>query len=55
MGRKEEPLVEYYNNPVRFAELVNGWIFDGKNYLNPENLAKERARRREKGISSAVS
>ena len=39
MGRKEEPLVEYYNNPVRFAELVNGWIFDGKNYLNPENIS----------------
>ena len=30
MGKKENPLLEYYNQNGRFAELLNGWLFEGE-------------------------
>lgn len=48
MGKKEDSLIEYYNNQKRFAELVNGWLFDGENYLKPEDIS-DADRRQEHG------
>lgn len=38
MGRKEHPLVWYYNKKHHFAGLMNGWLFHGQDYLHPEDL-----------------
>lgn len=39
MGKKENSLIEYYNKNQRFAELINGYFFDGKAYLQEEMLS----------------
>lgn len=38
MGRKEAALIDYYDNIERFAQLANGWLFDGEKYLKPEDF-----------------
>lgn len=40
MGRKEEPLIHYYDQPAHFAELINGWIYDGEDCLSPEDITQ---------------
>lgn len=39
MGKREHPLVWYYSQSLHFAELINGWLFHGNNYLSPESLS----------------
>lgn len=48
MGKKEYPMVEYYNQNQRFAELVNGALFDGETILKADELTG-RDRRLEPG------
>lgn len=33
MGKKEHPFVWYYNKNLHFAELINGWLFHGRDRL----------------------
>ena len=40
MGKKENPLLAYYNQEERFAQLMNGWLFGGKTYLKAENISE---------------
>ena len=30
MGKKENPLLDYYSQNERFAQLLNGWLFQGE-------------------------
>ena len=38
MGRKEEPMIAYYNDPGHFADLMNGWIYRGEKKLTAEQI-----------------
>lgn len=38
MGKKEDSLIEYYNQKQRFAELMNGFLFEGKPCLKAEDV-----------------
>ena len=38
MGRKENPLLAYYNQPERFAQLMNGWLFGGAECWKAEDV-----------------
>lgn len=38
MGRKEEPMIAYYNDPGHFADLMNGWIYRGEKKLTAEQM-----------------
>ena len=49
MGKKENPLLTYYNREERFAQLMNGWLFRGKPYLKAEDIGE--ADRRMEGKS----
>ena len=33
MGKREHPLVWYYDENRNFAELLNGWLFCGEEYF----------------------
>ena len=46
MGRKENPLLVYYNQNERFAQLLNGWLFRGRPRLEAGDI-KEADRRAE--------
>lgn len=39
MGRKEDALIEFYSQPEHFADLANGWLFGGTDYLKSEELS----------------
>ena len=38
MGRKANPLLAYYNQPERFAQLMNGWLFGGAECWKAEDI-----------------
>lgn len=38
MGKKEHPLVWYYNKNMHFAELLNGWLFHGEEQIRSEDV-----------------
>ena len=38
MGKKEEPMMYYYEKEQRFAELINGWLFHGRPEILPEQV-----------------
>lgn len=38
MGKKEEPMIHYYENEKHFAELLNGWLFEGQEEILPEQI-----------------
>ena len=38
MGKKENPLLVYYNQPERFAQLLNGWLFRGMSFLEAGDI-----------------
>lgn len=40
MGQKENPLLAYYNQENRFAELMNGWLFSGEPYIKAEDIVE---------------
>lgn len=40
MGKKENPLLSYYNQEERFAQLINGWLFKGKPYLKADDIGE---------------
>ncbi|MBS6397814.1 MAG: hypothetical protein KH452_11815 [Clostridiales bacterium] len=43
MGKRENPLLWYYNKEENFAGLVNGWLFQGREVISAKNvLAGER-------------
>lgn len=44
MGRKENPLICYYDKSEYFASLLNGWIFSGKEMILPEHISNEDRR-----------
>ncbi|MCC8163421.1 MAG: hypothetical protein LIO86_09750 [Lachnospiraceae bacterium] len=44
MGRKEEPLVKYYENAEHFAELMNGWLYAGSRILTSEQVQARNIR-----------
>lgn len=48
MGKKENPLLAYYNQAERFAQLINGWLFRGKPYLKAEDVSEADRRLEEK-------
>lgn len=43
MQEKDVVSVEYFEEPERFADLLNGYLFDGKQVVKPENV-RERNR-----------
>ena len=49
MGKTENALLGYYNSNRRFAELTNGWIFGGKNYVKPEDVTDTDRRQEHRG------
>ena len=49
MGKKENPLLSYYSQDGRFAELLNGWFFNGKPHWRAGDLRD--ADRRQDGRS----
>ena len=49
MGKKENPLLSYYSQDGRFAELLNGWFFEGKPHWRAGDLRD--ADRRQDGRS----
>ena len=51
MGRKEEPMIAYYNDPGHFADLMNGWIYRGEKKLTAEQI-QETADIRQRQIES---
>ena len=57
MGKKENPLLSYYNQEERFTQLMNGWLFRGKPYFKAEDVS-EADRRLEgksgKGIEQGI-
>lgn len=40
MGRKNAVVKHFYNNKTRFADLVNGVYFQGRNIISPEDLSE---------------
>lgn len=50
MGKKENPLLEYYDQNERFSELMNGWFFRGAVYWKAESVSS--ADRRQDGKST---
>lgn len=44
MGRKEHPLVSYYQENRNFAELMDGWLFHGKGHLSMEQVTDQDRR-----------
>ena len=49
MGKKENPLLVYYNQPERFAQLLNGWLFQGRPFLEAGDVKEADRRMEEKG------
>ena len=49
MGKKENPLLAYYNQEERFAQLMNGWLFRGKPYLKASDISEADRRQEGKG------
>lgn len=52
MGKKEDALIDYYDNAGRFAQLVNGWLFDGEEYLKPEDFEDADRRQEHRNVLS---
>lgn len=44
MGRKEEPMIEFYEKRQHFAELMNGWLFGGQEEISPEQVRSMNSR-----------
>ncbi len=44
MGKREHPLVWYYDENRNFAGLLNGWLFCGKEYFRGEDISSEDRR-----------
>lgn len=38
MGKKEEPMMYYYEKEQHFAELINGWLFHGETEILPKQV-----------------
>ncbi len=49
MGKKENPLLDYYSQSERFAQLLNGWLFQGEPHWKAGDLRD--ADRRQDGKS----
>ena len=49
MGKKENPLLDYYSQNKRFAQLLNGWLFQGEPHWKAGDLRD--ADRRQDGRS----
>ena len=49
MGKKENPLLDYYSQNKRFAQLLNGWLFQGEPHWKAGDLRD--ADRRQDGKS----
>ena len=56
MGKKEDSLIEYYNQKQRFAELMNGFLFEGKPCLQAEDVtdADRRQEHRTQGRANRM-
>ena len=39
MGQKDLAQNDYYNDKVRFADVCNGILFQGKDMIKPEEIA----------------
>lgn len=46
MGNKEMIVIDYLSQPEVFAELFNGYVFDGKQVIQPEDLRETDGRLR---------
>ncbi|MDO4261786.1 MAG: Rpn family recombination-promoting nuclease/putative transposase, partial [Eubacteriales bacterium] len=44
MGKKEEPMLKYYDESRHFAGLLNGWLYHGENRIQPEQISPWNAR-----------
>ncbi|MDO4262415.1 MAG: Rpn family recombination-promoting nuclease/putative transposase [Eubacteriales bacterium] len=44
MGKKEEPILKYYDESRHFAGLLNGWLYHGENTIQPEQISPWNAR-----------
>lgn len=40
MGKKENPLLAYYAQEERFAQLMNGWMLGGEPYFTAQNISE---------------
>ena len=41
MGKKDTIAIEYFENAERFADLINGYVYEGEKVILPENIKKE--------------
>ena len=44
MGKKEEPMIAYYEDARHFAWLVNGWIYHGNGGIEPAQIKPKNIR-----------
>lgn len=44
MGKKENPLLWYYQEHINFAELIDGWLFHGKGRVQAEQVIEQDRR-----------
>ena len=44
MGVKDESMVAYYDDPVHFANLINGWIYHGEKQLTADQIQETDTR-----------
>ena len=40
MQEKDAVTIEYFEEPVRFADLVNGFVFHGEQVVSPEDITE---------------
>lgn len=44
MGKKEEPMIAYYDDPEHFADLINGWLYHGKKEITSAQIETSNVR-----------
>ena len=44
MGKKEEPMIAYYEDVRHFAWLVNGWICEGEKEIDETQIKPKNIR-----------
>ena len=57
MGKRDEESREFFSDPKRFADVINGICFEGRQLIRPENLSEvdTQGRRRAKDLVRKVA
>lgn len=40
MQEKDAVTIEYFEDPIRFADLINGFVFHGEKRVSPEDITE---------------